>query len=147
MSDYDPNDEEHSYAEHGMLNEQDADDFANFDPKRYLNRRRGTSSIDDRDELELGVRPYRRPLDSDTRDGGKTPAAPDYRGRMQRQYRTSIERNAARPRHENFIQIWLNEQHPFTRWLVYGLGCMLVFAVVGFCIAMCWLAIVIAAPR
>jgi hypothetical protein len=45
----------------GMLNDQEGDDFANFDPKRYLTERnKGALVGDDPDEVQFGAASPRR---------------------------------------------------------------------------------------
>jgi hypothetical protein len=66
MGRYDDYDE---HIEQGVINDEEADDFANFDPKRYLNKRTSRPLVgDERDEVELGVGRSRR---GQGRSGGR----------------------------------------------------------------------------
>ncbi|MBX3062773.1 MAG: hypothetical protein U0528_21170 [Anaerolineae bacterium] len=62
MSNYDPEDDD---LEAAMSGDQEGDDFANFDPQRYMRRRGRPVVSDGRDEYQLGTESHRRNIDGD----------------------------------------------------------------------------------
>lgn len=70
MSNYDPEDDDLDAAVSG---DQEADDFANFDPQRYVRRRGRPVVSDDRDEYQMGTESRRPNIDGDDLDDTSIP--------------------------------------------------------------------------
>jgi hypothetical protein len=139
-------DDDFDNVERGMMDEQESDDFANFDPKRYLERRNSGALVgDDRDEVELGVdrRSRRRSVSVDEDDAVSSRAASRTRTTSSRRTRTSDRyrtQNMESPKggglmsgaYEMLTNLLVSGAiTPFARPLILGFGCLVVFACIA----------------
>lgn len=143
-------DDEHN-LERGMLDDQESDDFANFDPQRYL-RQRGAQVGDDRDEVELGSgRSRYRPSTIDDEDLLSSGSSRRSRSRT-----TSTVRSSRRDRPvtgssfggRNILSsasdlltgvLFSGPIAPYARPLIVGFGCLVVFGCLALCAIGYWL--------
>ena len=159
MAGNDNYDDDEQNLERGMLDDQESDDFANFDPKAYL-RRRGAQVGDDRDEVELGSgRSRYRPSSVDDEDllGGSSSSRRSRLGTGSISTRRS--RRGERPVSSSSFGgrnifsglsdlltgvLFSGPIAPYARPLIIGFGCLVVFA----CLALCGIAYwFLTAPR
>jgi hypothetical protein len=156
MAGNDNYDDDEQNLERGMLDDQESDDFANFDPQRYL-RKRGVQVGDDRDEVELGSgRSRYRPSRMDDDDLLSSGSSSSRRSRT-----TSTSRSSRRDRPvtgssfggRNILSsiselltgvLFSGPIAPYARPLIVGFGCLVLFA----CLALCGIAYwFLSAPR
>lgn len=159
MSRYDDYDED---IERGVINDEEADDFANFDPKRYLRQRTGRPVVgDDRDEMELGVRRRARrgddPLGTPAGRRGESTSRSRSRSRgaryerdQERDYdderRDQGRRRTTRrtKRREGCLDLITGvlfttaEFGSTARALLLGVGCLIAIVVIGGCLVGAW---------
>lgn len=168
MGRYDDYDED---IEQGVINDEEADDFANFDPKRYLKQRTGRPVVgDERDEVELGVGRSRRGQGrssgrSTSRAGRDRDRDDDSRGRSSRSSRSRYDEDDRRgrssrsrrrtPQRERGGCLELITGVLFTtaefgstaRALLLGIGCLILMLAVAVCGGGAWLIYSGVTPR
>ncbi|MBX3084170.1 MAG: hypothetical protein KF716_21225 [Anaerolineae bacterium] len=150
MSNNDDYDDDFNNLERGMLDDQESDDFANFDPERYLKRRSSGALVgDDRDEVELGVGRSRRRRSSVDDDDDVIAPRSSYRSRTASGSRSRREDRTATTstyRGRGIFSgvtdlltgvLFSGPIAPYARPLIIGFGCLVLTA----CLALCGIAV------